>query len=58
MPFGMVNSDATFCKMMRKLLNCLDEVDNFVDDISDFTETWEFHIECLRKLFERLRAAN
>ena len=58
MPFGMVNSGSTFCKMMRKLLDGLDGVDNFVDDVLDFSGTWEVHIGSLRLLFERLRQAH
>jgi hypothetical protein len=58
MPFGLVNSGATFCKMMRKLLKGLKHVENFVDDIIDHTKGWEDHIQSLRELFERLRTAH
>lgn len=58
MPFGMVNSGQTFCKMMRKLLKGLVDIDNFVDDIIDHTEGWEIHLQSLRELFQRLRDAN
>ncbi len=57
MPFGMVNSGATFCRMMRKLLHGMSDTDNFVDDIIVFSETWHGHIEVVRELFERLRSA-
>ena len=57
MPFGLVNSGATFCRMMRILLKGLENTDNFVDDIIVHTETWAMQISCLRQLFERLRAA-
>ena len=33
MPFGLVNSGALFCRMMRVLLKGLENTDNFVDDI-------------------------
>ena len=57
MPFGLVNSGATFCWMMRKLLRGLRDVDNFVDDIIVHTETWEVHFRTLCNLLNRLREA-
>ena len=57
MPFGLVNSGATFCRMMRKLLYGLTNTDNFVDDIIVHTETWRAHMECLQALFKRLQEA-
>jgi hypothetical protein len=35
LPFGMVNSGASFSRMMRKVLKGLQNVDNFVE-IHDF----------------------
>ena len=55
MPFGLVNSEATFCRMMRILLKGLEDVDNFVDDIIVHTETWSGHVRALKSLFLRLR---
>ena len=55
MPFGLVNSGATFCRMMRILLKGLEDVDNFVDDIIVHTETWQEHVNALRSLLVRLR---
>ena len=43
---------------MRKLLQNLSNVVNFVDDIIIFTLTWQQHIEMLRALLQRLREAN
>ena len=43
---------------MRKPLQNLQNVDNFVDDITIFTLTWEQHLEVLIKLLRRLRKAN
>lgn len=57
MPFGLVNAGATFCRMMRILLRGMQNVDNFVDDILEHTETWETHLDILRELFNRLREA-
>ena len=55
MPFGLVNSGATFCRMMRILLKGLEGIDNFVDDIIVHTETWSGHIKALKSLLARLR---
>ena len=58
MPFGLVNSGATFSRMMRKLLYDLEQTGHFVDDVMEHTETWEFHLVCLHKLLSRLRGAH
>ena len=47
MPFGMVNSDATLARGMRKIIDDLEDVDNYVDDIIVHTETWEGHLAVL-----------
>ena len=57
MPFGLVNSGASFCRMMRVLLKGLENTDNFVDDIIVHTQSWRIQISCLRQLFKRLREA-
>ena len=58
MPFGLVNSGATFCRMMRNLLYGLDQVENFVDNVIEHTETWQGHLTILRNLLTRLRKAH
>lgn len=57
MPFGLVNAPAKFSRLMRKLLQDMNDVDNFIDDIMVFTDTWEQHLDVLRELFARLRKA-
>ncbi|XP_062616792.1 uncharacterized protein LOC134278492 [Saccostrea cucullata] len=57
MPFGMKNSQATFNRLMRKILKGLEHTDSFVDDILIHTETFEEHITELRKVLERLQRA-
>ena len=57
MPFGLVNSGATFCRLMRIILSKLPNVDSFVDDMWIFTETWEDHMTSLRQVLNRLRSA-
>jgi hypothetical protein len=55
MPFGMVNSGATFNKMMRRLLSGVDGTDNYVDNVLGHTVTWKRHMKMLRQLFEEIR---
>ena len=57
MLFGLVNCGAAFNRMMRKLLHGLANVDSFVDDVIIFTETFKHHLEVIRQVFERVRAA-
>ena len=58
MPFGLVNSAATFSRVMRILLHDLDGVHNYIDDILIHTPTWDVHMEKVREVFRRLRKAN
>jgi hypothetical protein len=49
----MINSGATFVRMMDKVLEGFDEfADSFIDDIGIFSDTWEFHVEHLRAVFQ------
>ena len=40
MPFGLVNVGASFCRLIRIVLQGLRNVESFVDDMWIFTETW------------------
>ncbi|XP_033730041.1 uncharacterized protein LOC117319318 [Pecten maximus] len=55
MSFGLVNAPATFSRLMRKVLEGMNDLDNFLDDILVFTVTWEEHLESLHSLLQRLR---
>ena len=55
MPFGLVNAGATFCRMMRIVLRGLLNVENFVDDILGYNETWPGHLQTLRQVLVRIR---
>ena len=57
MPFGLVNAPATFSRLMRKLLSGIKDVDNFIDDIIVYSDTWEAHLDTLQELLSRLRNA-
>ena len=43
---------------MRKLLNGMQNIDNFIDDIIIFTPDLDQHLEVLRELLLKLRDAN
>ena len=57
MPFGLINSAATLKRARKKLLEDLDNVDFYWDDILVYTRTWEEHIKALRELSFRLLRA-
>ena len=54
MSFGLVNSGASFCRLMRIILSNLPNVDSFVDDMWIFTENWKDHMTSLRQELDRL----
>ena len=53
MTFGVVNTGATFSRLMRKILGNLDNVINYSDSILIFTESWEEHLETLQNISEQ-----
>jgi len=55
MPFGLMNSAASFNRMVRKLLRGMKNVDGYVDDILVYTKTWQEHLEVLEELLKRLK---
>ena len=57
MPFGLVNSGAMFCRLMRQVLADVPNVDSFVDDMWIFTETCKAHMTSLCQVLDRLRLA-
>ena len=58
MPFGLVNAPATFSRIMRKLLDGTQGLDNYLDDVLAHTSEWTAHMEALAELFNRVRTAN
>ena len=50
----MINSATTLKRAMKKLIEDVDDVDFYWDDILVHTRTWEEHIRVLRELFSRL----
>ena len=57
MPFGMKNSGATLVRGMRKLLQDMDNVECYVDNLIIYTKDWAAHLQVLDKLLEKLRQA-
>ena len=58
MPFGMDNSGMTMTRAVRRLLEGMDNVVDYIDDLLVHTKTWEEHLQVLEELFKRLKAAN
>ena len=55
MPFGMKNSGETLIRGMRKLLQDMDNVECYIDDLIVYTKNWATHLQVLEKLLEKLR---
>lgn len=58
MPFGMMNSAATFNRLVRTVLaEHTTFSDSFIDDIIIFSECWESHIGHVRVVLSSLQKA-
>ena len=57
MPFGMMNSGATLIRVMKEILDGMDDVVSYVDDLLVHSKTWDNHLETLKELFARLKRA-
>ena len=58
MPFGMINSGASFVRLMKKILEGKDEFsDSFIDDIIIFSDTWSGHLHHVKSILSELRHA-
>jgi putative transposase len=60
LPMGLKNAPSLFQRIIQKTLAELlwNGVINYLDDFIVYTETFEQHIELLKKVFEKLRTAN
>ena len=54
MPFGLRNAPPTFQRYMNIVLEGLQNVLVYIDDIIIFTETYEKHLQVIRQVFTRL----
>ncbi len=57
MPFGLMNSGATFTRMMRRLTEGMRGIEHYIDDCLIYSETWEEHLETVREFLHRVRKA-
>ena len=58
MPFGMVNSGATFVRLMKIILDGLQDFsDSFIDDVIIFSDSFSDHLEHLRQVLQSFRKA-
>ena len=57
MSFGLINSGATFNKMMRKILKGRDDADDYIDDILAYTISCDSHLQILRNVLTRIQKA-
>ena len=60
MPFGLCNAPATFQRVMQQVLAGVewDSVFSFIDDLLVASKTFSEHLNHLREVLQRLRAAN
>jgi hypothetical protein len=58
MPLGLVIAGSTYNRMMRKLLDGMHDVDNYIDDVLTHTSEWDRHLEVLTDFFVRVKRAN
>ena len=57
MPFGLVNAPASFNRIMRRLLYGSEHLDNYVDNVLEYTLTWKEHLSSMRDFLSRVRNA-
>jgi hypothetical protein len=55
LPFGLVNACSRYARLMRIVLQDLENVSFYFDNIYVYADTWERHVRALRNVFTRLR---
>lgn len=55
MPFGIKTASAVFTRLMRTLLQGLENVVHYIDDVLIATNTWEEHVDTLQRLLQKVR---
>ena len=56
MPFGLVNSAATLVRSMRIILQDIENVESYIDDIIIFSRSWEEHVDTLKTVLKRFQS--
>lgn len=57
MPFGIKTAPAVFTRLMRKVVHDIPNIYHYFDDVLIATETWEQHIDTLRRFFQQVKNA-
>ena len=58
MPFGMVNSSATFQRLVDEvLMDCKSYCRQYIDDIAIFSNSWEDHLEHVNTVLAKIKQA-
>ena len=55
MPFGLVTAVASYIRLMRIVLNGVQNVAFYFDNIFIYSETWESHMTTVRTVLDKLR---
>ena len=59
LPFGMINSAASFVRLIKRVLKGTEEfADSFIDDIIIFSDTWNLHLTHVKCVLNMLRSAH
>lgn len=58
MPFGLVYASASFTRLMKKLLQVMPSIDNFIDDMIIFIRTFQDHLLVVEEFLQRFRTTN
>ena len=57
MPFGRKNSGATLVRGMRKLLQDMDNVECYIDNLIVYTKDWATHLQVLNQTFGKTKTS-
>ena len=58
MPFGLKNAPATFQRMINKLLGRMEGCEAYIDDVVVYSDCWEDHLVCLRRVLTKFAEVN
>lgn len=50
MSFGLVNASASFSRLMRKLLEGMQFIDNLIEDVIIYTQSFQEHLQIVEKV--------